>query len=76
MKSPRNGLSDMNFEVFPFPPYSPDMAPAGFNLFRSLQHFLSGVEEVKISLNDLFSSKNVLSRAKWDKLTFNAESRV
>ncbi len=50
----KKGLSELNFEVLPHPSYSPDMAPADFHLFRSLQHFLSekifnDIEEVKIA---------------------------
>ncbi len=47
-------LSELNFEVLPHPPYSPNMAPTDFHLFRSLQHFLADkmfndIEEVKIA---------------------------
>ncbi len=57
-------FSELNFEVFPHPPYSPDMAPTDFHLFRSLQHFLSekifnDIEEVKICLSGFFASKHL-----------------
>ncbi len=55
-------LSELNFEVLPHPPYSPDMAPTNFHLFRSLQHFLAekmfnDIEEVKNCLNDFLLQK-------------------
>ncbi len=45
-------LSELNFEVIPHPPYSPDMASTDFQLFRSLQYFLADkmfndIEEVE-----------------------------
>ena len=35
-------IRGMGWEVIPHPPYSPDIAPSDYYLFRSLQHFLSG----------------------------------
>ena len=45
------------------PPYSPDLAPSDFHLFRSLQHFLKGkrfdsIEEMQESLEEFFDSKD------------------
>ena len=39
----RNGrvtkkLSEFNWEILPHPPYSPDIAPSDYHLFRALQH--------------------------------------
>ncbi|CAK1598237.1 unnamed protein product [Parnassius mnemosyne] len=46
-----------------YPPYSPDLAPSDYYLFRSLQNFLDGKiftsnEEVKNLLDQFFASKH------------------
>jgi len=35
-------IRDLKWELLKHPPYSPDLAPSDFHLFRSLQHFLAG----------------------------------
>lgn len=35
-------LEELKWEILPHPPYSPDIAPSDFHLFRSMQHGLSG----------------------------------
>lgn len=35
-------LEELDWEVLPHPPYSPDLAPSDFYLFRSLESFLRG----------------------------------
>ena len=40
-------------ELLPHPPYSPDLAPSDYYLFRSMAHFIRGrqfkdIEDVKI----------------------------
>ena len=47
----------------PHPPYSPDLAPSDYHLFRSLEHHLNGKafhlnEAVKNELFQFFASKN------------------
>lgn len=46
----------------PHPPYSPDLAPSDYHLFRSLQNFLDGKkynsnDEIKNALLEYFGSK-------------------
>ncbi|KAL1139104.1 hypothetical protein AAG570_009164 [Ranatra chinensis] len=38
----RQKLQERGWEVLPNPPYSPDLAPSDFHLFRSLQNSLNG----------------------------------
>ncbi|GFY21320.1 histone-lysine N-methyltransferase SETMAR [Trichonephila clavipes] len=38
----RQKLKELEWEVLMHPPYSPDLAPSDYHLFRSLQNFLSG----------------------------------
>ena len=50
------------WEVLEHPPYSPDLAPSDYHLFRSLQHFLRGKEfrtmdEIKENISRYFASK-------------------
>ncbi|KAG5309408.1 SETMR methyltransferase, partial [Acromyrmex insinuator] len=37
-------LRELGWEVLMHPPYSPDIAPSDYHLFRSLQNFLNGVK--------------------------------
>ena len=37
-----NKLSEFGWELLPQPPYSPDIAPSDYHLFRSMAHYLSG----------------------------------
>lgn len=41
-KSTRKKLLDFGWEVLPHPPYSPDLAPTDYHLFRSLSNNLRG----------------------------------
>lgn len=59
----QNYLGNINWEVLPHPPYSPDLAPSDYYLFRSMQHGLSeqhfhSYEEVKNWLDEWLASKN------------------
>ena len=40
----------LGWEVMPHPPYSPDLAPSDYNLFRSLQYHLNGKNSIQIRL--------------------------
>ncbi|CAK9826344.1 Histone-lysine N-methyltransferase SETMAR [Anthophora retusa] len=56
-------IKNFNWELLPHPPYSSDLAPSDYHLFRSMQHFLSGKnfnnsEDVKSALNEYFNSKS------------------
>ncbi|GBP05812.1 Mariner Mos1 transposase [Eumeta japonica] len=37
----KNYLKTLDWEVLPHPPYSPDIAPSDYHLFRSMAHALS-----------------------------------
>ncbi|XP_055698617.1 histone-lysine N-methyltransferase SETMAR-like [Phlebotomus papatasi] len=55
-------LKEMNWEIMPHPPYSPDIALSDYHLFRSLQNNLNGkkiknVEDVKNHLDTFFNEK-------------------
>jgi hypothetical protein len=49
-------------EILPHPPYSPDLAPSDYHLFRSLSNNLGGVSfnndaELQNWLDDFFTAK-------------------
>lgn len=59
----RRRLDEFGWEVLDHPPYSPDLAPSDYHLFRSLEHFLRGklfknVNEMRLSLTQFFDSKD------------------
>ncbi|GFU08683.1 histone-lysine N-methyltransferase SETMAR [Trichonephila clavipes] len=59
----RQKLLQLEWDTMPHLPYSPDLAPSDYYLFRSLQNFLDGKtftsnEEVKNHLNQFFASKD------------------
>lgn len=59
----KNKLRDLRWTVLPHPPYSPDIAPTDFKLFRSLQNGLRGkefntTEEIRQFVKDFFASKS------------------
>ena len=60
-KNVQETLDDLGWEILPHPPYSPDIAPSDFYLFRTLQNDLNGrefknMEDMKIYLKEFFDS--------------------
>jgi [histone H3]-lysine36 N-dimethyltransferase SETMAR len=58
----RNKIRELGWEILPHPPYSPDLAPSDYHLFRSLEHFLRGKiftseAELETNLWAFFESK-------------------
>lgn len=61
-KNTMQKLNELGWEILPHPPYSPDMAPTDYHLFRSLTNHLSNKEfknqdEVKSSIAGFISGK-------------------
>ena len=59
----RQKLLQLGWEILIHPPYSPDIAPLGFHLFRSLQNSLNGktfnsLEDCKRHLGRFFVQKD------------------
>ena len=55
--------NNLNIEILPHPPYSPDLAPSDFFLFPNLKKQIKGIqfasdEEVTLACDNWFSSKN------------------
>ncbi len=55
-------LQELEWEVLQHPPYSPDLAPTDYHLFRSLSNHLRGItfdtqDDLKIWLNNFFDSR-------------------
>lgn len=56
-------LAELDWDVLPHAPYSPDKAPSDFHLFRSLKNWLKGrkfnsTNDVRIGIQEFFDSKN------------------
>ncbi|GFY02127.1 histone-lysine N-methyltransferase SETMAR [Trichonephila clavipes] len=77
----RQKLLQLEWDTMPHPPYSPDLAPSDYYLFRSLQNFLDGKtftsnEKVENHLDQFFASKDqkfyergiMLLLERWQKL--------
>lgn len=59
----RTKLLELGWEVMSHPPYSPDLAPSDYHLFRSLQNFLNGKnfsnnDDLKSHLVEFFAIKD------------------
>ncbi|KAG6795134.1 Ammar1 transposase [Apis mellifera caucasica] len=59
----RQKLLELGWDVLPHPPYSPDLAPSDYFLFRSLQNSLNGKnfnndDGIKSYLIQFFANKN------------------
>lgn len=80
-KKTREKIRELEWEVLPHPPYSPDMAPSDYHLFRALTRFLEGrkfrdEDEVKMTIGQFFDSqtpdfyeRGILSLTrKWSKV--------
>ena len=58
----KEAIQTLGWEVLPHPPYSPDLAPSDFHLFRSLSNALRGVSfnndvELRAWLEEFFESR-------------------
>ncbi|KOX74647.1 Histone-lysine N-methyltransferase SETMAR [Melipona quadrifasciata] len=59
----RQKLLELGWDVLSHPPYSPDLAPSDFHLFRSLQNSLNGknfnyLVEIKNHIEKFFAEKS------------------
>jgi histone-lysine N-methyltransferase SETMAR len=62
-KQTQQTLHQLQWEVLPHAPYSPDMAPSDYYLFRALDSFLvnqrmNNEEEIKSELESFFASRD------------------
>ena len=75
-KQTKEKIRSLGWGVLSYPPYSPDLAPTDFYLFRSLEHFIGGKtlknrEEVKASLSEEGEEEeNRFLRTRHQKVTF------
>ena len=58
----KDKIAALGWEILPHPPYSPDLAPSDFYLFRSLQNSLSGKtfaddEQIRTRVHQFLASK-------------------
>lgn len=62
-KMTQQKIKELGWEILPHPPYSPDIAPSDYHLFRSLQDHLAGkrygnYSDIKNDLSAFFDSKS------------------
>jgi histone-lysine N-methyltransferase SETMAR len=55
-------IQELDWEILPHPPYSPDLAPLDYHIFRTLSNNLRGVSfnndaELQNWLDEIFTSK-------------------
>ena len=60
--STKKKLAELGWLTVPHPPYSPDLAPSDYHLFRPLKHFLQGktftkYEDLKTAVTNFFASQ-------------------
>uniref|UniRef100_A0A8R1DZ90 Transposase n=1 Tax=Caenorhabditis japonica TaxID=281687 RepID=A0A8R1DZ90_CAEJA len=68
-KDTQEKLQELNWDTIPHPPYSPDIAPSDYHLFRPLKLFLkekrfAKYEDLRMAVFDFFDSQ---SAAFWKK---------
>lgn len=73
----RQKLTEFGWDVIPHPPYSPDLAPSDYHLFRSLQNSLDNksfqsLEDIKKHLDEFFANK---TRTFWETGIFSLPDR-
>lgn len=61
-KMTRRKLEELDWEVLPHAPYSPDKSPSDYHLFRSLKNWLKGrrfetLNQLRIGVQTFFDSK-------------------
>jgi len=59
----RKKIFEFGWDLLPHPPYSPDLAPSDYYLFRSLQNSLDGKKydndaDVKLYLDHFFTNRD------------------
>jgi len=64
-RTTRDTVDSLGWEILPHPPYSPDISPCDFHLFRSMKHYFRGLdhqsyEELVASLKSFFETKMLL----------------
>uniref|UniRef100_A0A5S6QT74 Histone-lysine N-methyltransferase SETMAR n=1 Tax=Trichuris muris TaxID=70415 RepID=A0A5S6QT74_TRIMR len=55
-------LYHLSYETLPHPPYSPDLSPTDYHIFKHLDHFLNGKqlmnqEKAKTAFEEFIASK-------------------